>query len=300
MRFGLPIALALAACSVPACQGRIAPLSAQQGSTILIPLMGDPAPEVVGYGGTLQEDYQRGTLVYQLDGPGGEELVTRASSAVLPSPSAAITRDQPRPKSQIVSLVDIPEKAPLGTHTLHVVRRRIEGGEPVDYPGPAYNGPLTILPQSLIIDVDGTPVEVFGETTPFERWDGTGWVDATDDVPFAIPRPELRITLANNVRAVELRVDYDPSVVDVVDAFEPPVLFTSRLATVWYQDDEAGTVRVSAVAPSTAFFRVSLVYTLVDGASAILDPADVDVTIEGAWDQNGSPITTSVVSKTIY
>lgn len=56
------------------CQGRIAPPSAQAGSTVVIPLDGGPFGDEFGYDGEISEDYQRGTLVYQLDGPGGFAL----------------------------------------------------------------------------------------------------------------------------------------------------------------------------------------------------------------------------------
>ena len=83
-------------------------------------------------------------------------------------------------------------------------------------------------------------------------------------------------------------------------AFEPASSFVNHLATVWWTDDGVGTARLSAVAATTSFRTLSLVFSLDFGDSAILDPADVDVTIEGAWSQTGSPVATSVSSKTIF
>jgi|GEM_PF-6520770 len=289
---------ALAAAAALGCQGEVLPLSAQAGSTVLIPLSGDPAAGMVGYGGTAHEDYQRGRLVYQLGGPGGFELVTRATAAALPVPNAQLSKTV-APQRQIVSLVDIPADAPVGTHTLHVVRRRSEGGVSVDYAGPPYFGELTILPHEL--EVDGFASSFLGAPTPFSRWLFGAFRDASDQAYVAIPLPELRIRLSADVAAAELRIEYPADVIDVFDVFEPPVFVSSDLATVWYEDDSAnGVVDVGAVA-STAPFRVlSLAFSLDDGSAQILDPADVRVFVEGAWSAAGTPLAVSVTSQQVH
>jgi hypothetical protein len=295
-------AVGWAALAALACQGNVLPLSAQQGSTVLIPLTGDPAQGVVGYGGTLREDYQRGTLVYQLDGPGGDELVTRASTAVLPAPNAEIASGL-MPQRLHVSLVDIPLDAPEGAHSLHVVRRRIEGGTAVDHQdAPPYKGELTILPQQ--VDVDGPPFVSEGAPTPLARWAcqpaPCGFKSITN-AHIAIPFPELRVTFSAFVSAAEVRFEYPSDVIDVFDAFEPPQGASTHLATVWHQDDPGNeVVRVGAVAPLAPFRMLSLAFSLDDGASEILDPADVNVVVERAWDAQGELVPVSVVEKKIY
>lgn len=286
------------------CQGRIVPLTAQRLSSVLIPLNAESATAAIGYGGTLVEDYQRGTLIYRLDSPTGPALVTRATGQALLPPSAPLLQNPLFPRRQIVSLVDIPEDAPLGTHTLHVVRRRIEGGVPVDYPAPAYAGTLTIMPKQITFDVNGSPLTVTGAPTPFEKYSCLGpscaWSDATDQVREALPLPELRIRLSAAVSALELEVSYPADVIEVVDLYEPPGQRMSHLARVWYEDAPLGSLQIGAVAGLTSFQTLALAFSLVDGASAILDPADVTVTIAGAWNESGAPVSVSVLSKNIY
>ena len=50
----------------------------------------------------------------------------------------------------------------------------------------------------------------------------------------------------------------------------------------------------------TSFQTLALAFSLVDGAFQILDPADVTVTIAGAWNESGAPVSLSVLSKSIY
>jgi hypothetical protein len=286
------------------CQGRIAPLAAQQGSTVLIPLNDEGSAAPVGYGGTLAEDYQRGTLVYRLDGPAGPELVTRATGQALPPPSAPLARQSFAPKRQVVSLVDIPANAPLGTHTLHVVRERLEGGVPVEYPGPDYEGEITILPETLVVDAPGGPEVVTGAPTPFEKFaclfGNCAWSDATAHVRDAIPLPELRIAVSGDVAALELEIVYPTAVIAVQDLYEPPGQRVSHLARVWYAESPPGVLRVGAVAGAAPFSTLALAFSLVDGPAAILDPADVTVSVVGAWSESGAPVSASVVSKQIY
>jgi hypothetical protein len=287
-----------------ACQGKIVPLSAQAGSTIVIPISGD-ATGNIGFGGTVQEDYQRGTLVYQLDGPGGFELTTRASGAFSPVPNSAIVTGF-NPKRQIVSLVDIPANAPVGTHTLHVKRRRIESGTPVDYTGPVYHGEITILPNELEIDVGGTPVIVEGESTPFQRWNcptpsTCAWANVSP--VGAIPTPELRLTNGDfSVGAVELEIEYPADVITVTDVYEVSTFQANHLAVVWFEDDAVnGVLRLGAAAttPDIPILSLGISYTLDDGAEAILDLEDVDVTVENVWDLEGAPIS-ATFDKDIY
>jgi hypothetical protein len=286
------------------CQGKIVPLSAQAGSTVLIPL-GEPN-ENTGYGGTLAPDYQRGELVYRLGGPTGPELVTRATAAVAPVPNSNASFGLSS-KRQVISLVDIPANAPVGTHTLDIVRRRVESGVPVDYPGPVYHGELTILPHELEFEVNGNPEEVVGEPTPFQRWNCTGNPPTCSFANFnpagALPMPELRLSEEQfvDLRAVQLTIDYPEDVIDVFDVYEVALLQTNHIASVWFEDDaEEGVLHIGAVSSEIPILALGIAYTLDDGAEAILDAGDVVVTIDGAWDSAGEPITGVELTKAIY
>lgn len=286
------------------CQGRIAPLAAQQGSTVVIPLNAEGEVPEFGYGGTVAEDYQRGTLIYRLGGPTGPELVTRASGQALLPPNAKHQSIPFFPRRQIVSVVDIPDDAPLGTHTIDVVRRRLEGGTPVDYPGPSYAGELTILPEEITFTVNGSPQTVTGAPTPFENYvcllGSCGWSDATQGIRNALPLPELRIRLSAAVSALELEVQYPTDVIEVFDLYEPPGEPLVHPARVWYSESPAGSLQIGAVADVLPLQTIALAFSLVDGEAEILDAEDVTVTVVGAWDEDGDPLSVSVTSKTIF
>jgi hypothetical protein len=304
-RLSAHVGLMIVGLVAAACQGKIVPLSAQAGSTVFVPLQGTLDPNAVGYGGTEVVDYQRGELIYQLDGPGGFELTTRATGSALPWPGAPLaTGYLGANPAQVLSLVDIPANAPLGTHDLHLVRRRIENGVPVDYPGPDYNGQITILPNEIVVPLPGGGNEtVTGMPTPFQAWVCTGncsFVDIGPDFQIVVPDPELRIQLSQDVWAVELEITYPESVISIASAFETPWVRSAQLARTWIQPGAPGTVFVSAVAGSDKFRRISVAFTLVDGASAILDPNSVGVVILKASDQNGQAVSPTVFSKKIF
>src|SRR5262245_59843903 len=103
------------------CQTRPIPLSAQRGSTVVIPLSWGTG--LFGYGGTEYTDYQRGQMVFRLDSLTGFELTTRFSTIAVASPRASFGATATSAGGQVVSLVDIPVGAPLGTHALYVVRK---------------------------------------------------------------------------------------------------------------------------------------------------------------------------------
>lgn len=161
--------------AVIACQGQNLAQTAQQGSTIAITLGGtfstlafDPSVLVVGYGGTAFTDHQRGKMVYQLDQFDGFELTTRATTTFLSHPASSRARTgwglKPFTSGhQHVSIVDIPSDAPLGTHSLYVVRR-VSGS--ADIQVDMHPAEIRILPAS--IDVGGEVV--VGESTEFKAW----------------------------------------------------------------------------------------------------------------------------------
>lgn len=283
-----------------ACQGRPLPLSAQAGSTIAIPLA-DSHTEGVAFGGEAYADHQRGRLVYQLGGPGGFELVTRGSTVVYPPPEASIALQGELGIAQFVSLVDIPWDAPLGTHSLHVIRRWTDPAtEQVhEEPGPDYAGEITILPP--VVDADSQ--SVIGLPTPLEGYlclSGCTWADVTAQVANVVPRPTVEVSFDPAPHAIELSVTYPDGVVDVADAFETVTTRLNHRAEVWKVGEGPGAVSVSAVAGSAAIAGVSVVFTLEDGAVEILDPSDVDFSVEAAWDTEGTPISVSLDSPKLF
>lgn len=304
--------LALAGLSLPAllwlttgCQGRPIPLTAVKGSTMVIPLENptgyDRSVAPIGYGGTqLPEDYQRGRLIYQLtDGVGGPlvldangqpiELITRATATAAPSrraPKASIVHSLG--SETLVSVVDIPTTAPTGTFGLHVVNRRIEGGQAVDTPWAPERQPSS---QFEIVGVTG-------DSTPFEAF-FNNWLDVESDLPLVVPQPAVEIDVttacalssctgsAPPVAAVELEILYPDAVIDIAN-----VISTHATAPVlvWSDDDAVGTLRVSAVRPDTSIGSIYLVFTLDNGASQILDIVQLAVTVLRATDPEGVEI----------
>jgi hypothetical protein len=277
-----------------ACTGHPVPLSAQAGSTILIPLRGVTDGTIIGYGGSLVTDYQRGELVFRLDGPTGPELITRGTSVVAAAQTTRGARQGTIAGSlQVVAMVDIPADAPEGTHTLHVSRRRIEAGSPVEYSFPAYPAEIQILPN----EVTAGSETVIGMETPLEAY-VFGWTDESHVLPEVTPDPQLRFAISPAVFALEMTVTYPASVANVIDVVEPALARANNLASVWFSEPVPGTVHIKAVAQTLQFNRVALVFALDDGAAAILDPNAVTVTIDKAFNQSGAPVTATVTSKT--
>jgi hypothetical protein len=296
-----------------ACEGPTAPLSVQKGGALVLMIGGIDDP--VGYGGTdVPEDYQRGTMVFRIVEPAepyapvlvnGEpvDLVARATGVAMPSGRAAtvgvvsLTAGE-----QVVSVVDVPAHAPEGWYKLLPIRRRIVNGQPDDDP---WSGPLhyavAILP--AVVPTQGGPVSV--TSTPFAAWVGgiVGEYPATDELPDVIPRPAVRISLTRTCRqppcsssrrlaAAEVTVAYDDSIITVADAVAPSAAST----VVWHADDGAGTVRVGAVNLDQTLVgtglasAVELVFELVDGEVAVLDPTNqshISATLVLAADQDG-------------
>lgn len=306
----LPIAVLLLA--LAGCQGQPVPLTAQAGSSVLIPLNFDAGTvNDVGFGGSDFTDYQRGKLVYRLDGPSGFALTTRATSLALAYPGTTAGKGGSAPTTQIVSLVDIPASADpnyLGTHTLYVqhVYTDPATGTVKTAAGPGYSGEITILPAQISVPLPGGGTQtVVGQPTPIASCVPGGncapgsFQDQTANLPLLIPKPELRVTLSTSVWAADLSVTYPPSVISVLDGFETPFGRVTHLATVWMQDDaSAGHLEVHAVASTAAFSLLSISFDLNDGASQILDPSTVGVSVVKAWDQNGALIPNVTVSST--
>jgi hypothetical protein len=307
------LCLVVAAAGLAACQGRVLPMSAQAGSSIVIPLTNTAttgAGGTIGYGGTLVDDLQRGELVFRLDSASGFELVTRGTTALSPVPASSMARDGSfafAPPAQVFVMLDIPSNAPLGLHSFNVTRRRIENGVPVIYPGPSYAGQIAILPASLQVPVSGGGTQtVTGQPTAFERYlclfGNCNWGDVSLDVPIVVPNPELQIGLTPAPWSIELAITYPAGVINVLEAYQT-AWFTTPLNSrglVWLDDSGTGTLHVSGVATNGTYAldRLSLAFEL-DG-TAILDPSNVSVSIVKATDANGANVATTATVVGIY
>lgn len=296
--------VALVAATALACQGRLLPMTAQVGSTVLIPL-GDPDVADLAYGGTaVGTDYQRGTLVFRLtDGYGGSvimdggspvELTTRLTTVVTPSPRAAGGGGLGTTgRAQVVAIVDIPASVQPDRYGLQVVRKTEQSTEVV-LPTDTFRSELEILPASI----ESPPSSgnyVAGQSTPFEGWGGTSWLTASQsDLDQTIPRPAIHLFLDRSCDAppcsttrrfstAEFELTYPSGTIDVADAVAP----AGDRTTVWLDDNGTGTVKVGLADPNGDLSAVDLVFTLDDGSTAILDLANVSVTLLGATDQDG-------------
>ncbi len=304
MRTGQLLVIALIAIGTMACQGRPQALSVQAGSTIAIPLHNSgPAFGVIGYGGSVHTDHQRGTMIFRLDSSSGFELVTRGAASVVPDSATPMSETGllglvRLPTRQVLVLVDIPDAAPLGTHSLHVVRRYWDPAQGVEVEVPfSYPGQISILAKQISVDLGGGWVEeIVGTPTPLESYAclfGCSWFDQTSTLPQIAPRPQVRIPLSTEVHAVELVVTYPYSVIDIVGAqHELGGEAINSRGLVWFEDSGGGTLTVSGVATddSVGIEAIDVLFDLDDGASAILDPGDIGVTVSKATDVNGSPI----------
>lgn len=285
------------------CVGYPVPLSAQAGSTIAIPIAagggGSAVAPPIGYGGKAYTDYERGKMVYQLDGAGGFELDTRVTVAVTPHSSSAMAGSGSGNGSppEIISIVDIPADAPEGTHSLYVIRRMPDGTE---FPGPSYDPEIEILPHSIDL-TDGETI--VGAVTPSALANcsmNCGFSQFIDDV---VPRPRIRLNLNGNgstIGAFELDLSYPASVIDIVDAYEETnvnVTPINKTSTVWLQDDGAGLAHVSGVAHpdytgSGVQRIVEVVFTLDNGNAPldlVADPGAVQASLV-AYDMDGNQI----------
>jgi hypothetical protein len=293
---GLGIAVGLLA----ACQGPASSSSVQAGGSVVIPIADHVAWNAgqIGFGSQLAPDPQRGKLVYRLDDASGTLLTTRATTTFHPTPSTqlGIAGYGATATVMVASLVDIPADAPRGTHNLHVVRERVVNGQTLTNVIP-YAGQIRILDDSYTVQrADGTNEVIAGTPTP---WKGAllGVGSAFLDVPpnmqaWTIPKAEVVIRLNKDVHALELRVDYPTSVIDVRDVYQPLEVLGSvnHDALVWWSD-QAGTLDVSAVSGGDAFREIAIAFDLDDGNQAILDPqAQITVLIDAATDANGAAV----------
>jgi hypothetical protein len=273
------------------CQGAPIPLSAQKGSTLLIPLGGIDEADAgrIGFGSQAYQDRQRGALVFKLGGPDGPELVTRATTAL--SGPLASTHGIGAPfgyrTDLVVSLVDIPdtEVIPEGVHTLHVTRRL--GG--VDLPGPEYAGEIAILP--------ATVGAVTGVPTPFEALGGPAG-DLTPMIRHIVPDPQALFAFDGSpLRAFEGELTFPDALVAIRDVTEMVStgalgsvagVSESHRAHVWWRVLAPGRVAVGMLSPDRALRGISVVFTHKAGATAPVAPTAFTLASTRAYDADGN------------
>lgn len=292
------------------CMGKVLSQSVQAGSTVAIPLAGQ-GPSLfngatmqagpVGFGGDAVDDPQRGILLYQLDTEDGfESLTTRGTTVVTGHAGSGVGRGSAFFVNQIVSIVDIPSDAPRGTYPIRVLRIYTDpstgnlASSEIDY-----EGELTVLPEEISVTTPSGTELVTSSTTPLENWfcgnNGCSFLDVPPgQTQAAIPDPAVRLMLDSAVWGIKLEVAYPNGVIDVLDAYETPHGKVNERAMTWVSDDDSGMLTLSAAATDSSFDNLSVAFALDDAQSAILDPADVSVSVVRAWDKDGNEITQSV------
>ena len=188
-----------------ACHGRPFPLSAQAGSTIVIPMTDteNSALGPFGLGGSDYDDPQRGSLVVHLGSATGFALETRLAFIAAPPVESQVGPWGGGFGRSLLLVVDIPTDAPLGVHDLYIVNERTVDGvaEAVDVT-PA---PLTIAILPNTVNAGGenvvgepTPGIFYLGATPFNFEDPLGPGTGNFLLPaVAPPSFGLRVTTAN-------------------------------------------------------------------------------------------------------
>jgi len=295
--------LGLAIVFATACGGPTVPISAQAGSTIVIPVTGEllaGSDTIVGFGNEFAEDRQRGILVFRLR-EAGKELHTRLTTSVTTTGivSANLVRDSNM--RQVVSLVDLPADSPVGTFHIDVARRfrDLEGVEREE--SIPYGGEVTVLPHQLDLDCDQT-ADVIGRPTPWvaffpQAGGGVTPVEIATSggsgnvIAGMTPLPELVIRLLPAPSALELEVAYPADKIRVEGVMDESRSKLSR-EIVWWDEPAPGQLSIGRI--GLGGDHVSIAFSLTTAEP--LDLAEVSVTIRSATDANGFEVPTTVAS----
>lgn len=297
----LPLALLIPlGLAMLACQGQPVPLSAQVGSTMVIPLV-SVGHNKIGYGGTEYTDAQRGGYVFALGDlaeNGGTELTTRFTIPVTSEQRTEL--DTP----QLIAVVDIvnpySETITPGTQTLHLSYREPDGT--LTTLNPPRTWTVAILPAL----VDTGTEWVTGQSTPLETFDFLGdppdWeplalvsTSETDGLDDLIPRPAIAIgaqtdqwaTSPRNLSSLIAEVSFPDDLIQIVGTAN------SKGRATWYEDlgvDGGGirTIRVSGASVGLPLKFVDLVFELK--GSTPLAPGDIVATVSKATDFDMTPV----------
>ena len=267
--------LALASCAlvltIAACSGKPVQLTAQAGSTIVIPLnIGTRVDSAlglgrVGYGVSLPQgmpgkqyaDPQRGRLVVELQGTSPTRtLLTRWVFLAEAPTGSKLEQMRTWAGREVFLVADIPDDL-SGVYGLEIYHERFNPEAPPGQQnerelalanGESYFGELTIIPSPLTVDHDGdpgTPDKTFeGSSTPFLFATGSGM--DYGDYPFqpenAVPLPSFGIEIrepppgsshgSSWLAYAEVEVDYPSETIAIQDV----VLSEPHRGRVWWVD----------------------------------------------------------------
>lgn len=110
-------------------------------------------------------------------------------------------------------------------------------------------------------------------------------------------RPELVLSLNRQVHAVELELSYPPDVIRIEEVTAAQGT-NAKGKLAWWNETAPGQVSIGMLG-GAPFAAVAVAFSLLDGASQILDPASVGVTIRSATDASGTELPTAVAATTI-
>jgi hypothetical protein len=258
--------------AVGACSGKPVQLTAQAGSTIVIPLnIGAKADNALGLSrvgyevdlpagvaGFEYADPQRGRLVVELSDPQDPlktpvaELLTRWVFLAEPPTASKLEQIRTWAGREVLIVADIPDDLGLeGLYGLEIRWKRwnpTTASEDVELAlGEPYFGQITIIPSPLTIDHDddpGTPDRTFtGTSTDFlYAPGGSGWSYISEGLnpAGAVPLPSFGIEIRETGAAshsswlayAEVEVDYPADTITIEDV----VLSEPHRGRVWWVD----------------------------------------------------------------
>jgi len=297
------------ALGIGACAGSPVSLTAQRGSSILIPIgpyhwptsdviigFGRPQQPGGGASGGAWADPQRGELEFYVDdGLGaGEIFLLRATSTSNPSLASPYARAPGigNRNTEVVALLDIPVDAPLGQQTLRY-RNKQDPSVSISV------GSIWVLPREVLLceapscgAPSGTPV-VTGQPSPFV----VGGSDISGVVKRTKPDPQLIIPFPVTAHAVELNIVFPVNKGQIVDVYENRSDRSTDLALTSLHSCSGpgclGSYTVKAVAAhASGIDSLALVFQLSGSTPVNLGPPGGDVIVFTivARDQFGNPI----------
>lgn len=312
------------------CTGQPLSLSAQAGSTILIPLSVDALADLtlslehVGYGASPgvpggYKDPQRGYLEVRLEQT-GDVLVTRRAFLTEHTLGSSLAELRTSVGRTLILVVDIPIDAPHGRFDLELWHRRWNpeagGGAGVWEENRAlagatpYFGTLAILPDVLTVNGE----TITGAPTPalYASGDGSEYSNAYLNLDSAVPRPSIEIWIQDSpgssppatpwVSSAKVSVSYPASEIKILDV----VPVEPERGRVFYWDNPArGKLHIEAMATSpivnattNTWFNadelqmspIRVVFEPKNPGVALLDLIDVDATLDVARDETGTDL----------
>lgn len=253
-----PTSLLLFALAALACEGRPVPLTAVQGSSVLIPISdADPQANgpLIGYGTEDLPDWQRGRLKLWLDMTppfaADVELTVRSVARAAPDPASLAGLGQgaaPGQTGQVIVLADVPAAAEPGEWPIRVERYVLQytPSGPVEQSSqaPTYHGTLKVVAG----DEPSTPFEAYLSLAGV-------WAPVPQFVPDVIPLPRLRfiVNTTGLAGAVRVVISYPSNRVLVRKVLADPIGNTTPWgygALVTSSESTPGILDIGCIAPS--------------------------------------------------